>query len=48
MAGHAVLLPRLGLNYCSSDWDTCVLFDEDFYDCTKGSCPKGRQHMLDD
>ena len=40
--------PGCGLNYCSSDWDTCVLFDEGFYDYTKGSCPKGHQYMLDD
>ena len=39
--------PGCGLNYCSDDWDTCVLFDEGFYDCTKGDCPKGHQHVLD-
>ena len=40
--------PGCGLNYCSSDWDTCALFDDGFYDCTRGNCPKGHQHVLDD
>lgn len=40
--------PDCGLNYCSKDWDTFVLLDEGFYDCTIGTCPKGHRHMLDD
>jgi hypothetical protein len=40
--------PDCGLNYCHRDWDTYVLFDEGFYDCTKGRCPEGHEHMLDD
>jgi hypothetical protein len=40
--------PDCGLNYCGSDWETYVLFDEGFYDCTNGRCPEGHEHMLDD
>jgi hypothetical protein len=40
--------PDCELNYCSKDWDTYVLFDEGFYDCTMGTCPNGHQHTLDD
>lgn len=40
--------PDCKLNYCSKDWDTSVLFDEGFYDCTVGICPNGHRHTLDD
>lgn len=40
--------PGCGLNYCSREWDTSVLLDEGFYDCTKGRCPEGHEQMLDD
>jgi len=40
--------PDCGLNYCHRDWDTYVLSDEGFYDCTKGRCPEGHEHILDD
>ena len=40
--------PDCGLNYCSSDWETYVLVDEGFYDCTMGTCPNGHRHTLDD
>jgi hypothetical protein len=30
------------------EWNTYVLFDEGFYDCTMGTCPAGRRHMIDD
>ena len=40
--------PDCQLNYCSTDWDTSVLFDEEFYDCTIGICPNGHRHTLDD
>ena len=32
--------PDCGLNYCPRDWETYVLFDEGFYDCTKGRARK--------
>lgn len=40
--------PDCGLNYCSKDWDTYVLVDEGFYDCSMGICPNGHRHTLDD
>jgi hypothetical protein len=40
--------PDCELNYRSKDWDTYVLVDEGFYDCTMGTCPSGHQHMVDD
>jgi len=40
--------PDCQLNYCSKDWDTSVVFDEGFYDCTMGICPNGHRHALDD
>jgi predicted RNA-binding Zn-ribbon protein involved in translation (DUF1610 family) len=39
--------PDCELNYCSRDWDTSVVFDEDFYDYTEGVCPNGHRHTLD-
>ena len=40
--------PECELTYCRGDWDTYVLFDEGFYDCTMGTCPSGHRHMVDD
>ena len=40
--------PDCDLNYCRADWDTYVLVDEGFYDCTMGICPNGHRHMVDD
>jgi hypothetical protein len=40
--------PDCQLNYCSGDWDTRVLTDDGFYDCTRGRCPNGHEHLLDD
>ena len=40
--------PQCRLNYCSADWNTYVLFDDGFYDCTMGTCPNAHKHMIDD
>jgi hypothetical protein len=40
--------PDCQLNYCTNDWDTWVLSDDGFYDSTRGRCPYGHEHMLDD
>lgn len=40
--------PDCGQNYCRADWDTYVLLDDGFYDCTMGTCPSGHQHMVED
>lgn len=37
-----------GLAYCPSCWTTWPLFDDGFYDCTRGSCPMGHEQDLDD
>ncbi|WP_344949816.1 hypothetical protein [Actinomadura miaoliensis] len=36
------------LNYCRADWHPQVRFDEGFYDCTVGHCPRGHQQTIDD
>jgi hypothetical protein len=40
--------PDCELNYCRKDWNTYVVFDEGFYDCTMGRCPNGHEHTVDD
>ena len=40
--------PDCAQSYCRADWRTYVLFDEGFYDCTMGRCPRGHEHMIDD
>ena len=40
--------PECERAYCHADWSTYVVFDEGFYDCTRGTCPAGHQHMVDD
>jgi hypothetical protein len=40
--------PDCQLNYCSSHWNTNIVFDEAFYDYTMGTCPHGHQYMIDD
>ena len=36
------------LNYCSKCWSTWVEFDDGFFDCMRGRCPRGHEQMLDD
>ena len=36
------------LNYCSTCWSTRVEFDDGFYDCMRGRCPRGHEQLLDD
>lgn len=40
--------PDCGQNYCRADWHGRVLFDDGFYGCTMGTCPRGHEHMIDD
>jgi hypothetical protein len=40
--------PDCELNYCADDWAREVVFDEGFYDCTRGTCPHGHVHTIDD
>jgi len=36
------------LNYCSKCWSTWVEFDDGFFDCMRGHCPRGHEQKLDD
>ena len=36
------------LNYCSKCWSTWVEFDDGFFDCMRGRCPRGHEQVLDD
>jgi predicted RNA-binding Zn-ribbon protein involved in translation (DUF1610 family) len=40
--------PECEQAYCRADWDSYVVFDEGFYDCTVGTCPAGHRHTIDD
>lgn len=35
-------------NYCADCWSAWIEFDESFYDCTRGQCPRGHVQTLDD
>jgi hypothetical protein len=37
---------RCKQSYCSEHWTTWPVFDDGFFDCTKGMCPKGHQTTL--
>lgn len=37
-----------GANYCEQCWTSWMEFDESFYDCTRGLCPRGHEQILDD
>jgi hypothetical protein len=34
--------------YCANHWQTSLVFDDGYYDCTDGVCPEGHEQMLDD
>jgi hypothetical protein len=42
------LCHRCHKSYCKSCWTVWVEFDEVFYDCTRGRCPKGHERVMDD
>ena len=35
-------------NYCRNCWVVWVVYDESFYDCTRGRCPMNHERTLDD
>lgn len=39
---------RCKANYCDLHWETEVVIDEGFYDCTYGTCPKGHRSIIND
>jgi hypothetical protein len=45
----AFVCRQCGVVYCEKCWTIGPPeFDEGFYDCTHGTCPKGHAQMLDD
>ncbi|HET7229602.1 MAG TPA: hypothetical protein VFJ16_06340 [Longimicrobium sp.] len=40
--------PECKACYCRDHWRQWMEFDEGFYDCTYGTCPRGHTRMLDD
>ena len=34
--------------YCRDHWECAPAYDDGFYDCTKGTCPKGHTRTMDD
>jgi hypothetical protein len=40
--------PECEQAYCHADWNSYVVFDDGFYDCTIGTCPAGHRHTIDD
>ena len=40
--------PECNACYCRDHWRQWMEFDEGFYDCTYGTCPRGHTRMLDD
>jgi hypothetical protein len=40
--------PECRACYCRSHWREAMEFDEGFYDCTHGTCPRGHTRLLDD
>jgi hypothetical protein len=40
--------PTCDVNYCAAHWDKFDEFDDGFYDCTRGTCPRGHRRMLAD
>ena len=45
----AFVCRECGVVYCESCWNVGPPeFDDGFYDCTRGTCPKGHTQTLDD
>jgi predicted RNA-binding Zn-ribbon protein involved in translation (DUF1610 family) len=40
--------PKCGLSYCRAHYRSYPLFDEGFFDCVEGICPKGHKRTLMD
>ena len=40
--------PTCDVNYCTAHWDKYDEFDDGFYDCTRGTCPRGHKRVLSD
>ena len=42
------LCPDCDLPYCRQCWITTVEYDHGFYEGTRGRCPRGHRHLIDD
>ena len=40
--------PECDAIYCATHYNASQEFEDGFYDCTMGTCPRGHQRMLDD
>ena len=40
--------PKCDKNYCWEHYNAWEEYDDGFYDCTYGECPKGHKRMIDD
>jgi hypothetical protein len=40
--------PKCRASYCSNHLRSFPVFDEGFFDCTRGVCPKGHERTLSD
>jgi hypothetical protein len=40
--------PTCGKIYCARHYQTREEYDEGFYDCTRGTCPRGHKRIIDD
>jgi hypothetical protein len=40
--------PECDVTYCRKHYSLQVVYDEGFYDCTYGTCPKGHRRIIDD
>ena len=40
--------PECGTCYCRDHWRQWMEFDEGFFDCSYGTCPRGHTRMLED
>ena len=46
---YAFVCRQCGVAYCQRCWKVgWPEFDDGFYDCTRGECPKGHEQTLDD
>ena len=40
--------PECACVYCVRHWTIIPVYDEDFFDCSYGWCPKGHKRMIED
>jgi hypothetical protein len=40
--------PPCDAHYCADHWQQEEVYDDGFYDCTYGVCPRGHRRLIDD